>query len=59
LFGAAITAIPLIGFLAAVSTYLVVLLQTRTRLRLLLIPYAAAIVLSAYGLTRVLNSSLP
>jgi hypothetical protein len=59
LFAAAIAAIPFIGFLAAVAAYLGVLLWTRTSLRLLLIPYAAAIVLSAYGLTRVLNLSLP
>ena len=59
LFAAAITAIPLIGFLTAVAAYLVVLLWTRTSLRLLLIPYAAAIVLGAYGLSRVINLSLP
>ena len=59
LFAAAIAAIPLIGFLAAVAAYLVVLLWTRTSLRLLLIPYAAAIVLGAYGLSRVINLSLP
>ena len=59
LFGAAIAAIPLIGFLPAVSAYLVVLLWTRTRLRFLLLPYAAAIVLSAWGLSRVLNLALP
>jgi TctA family transporter len=59
LFGAAIAAVPLIGFLAAVSAYLVVLLWTCTKLRLLLIPYAGAIVLCAYGLSRVLNLQLP
>lgn len=59
LFAAAIAAIPLIGFLTAVAAYLAVLLWTRTSLRLLLIPYAAAIVLGAYGLSRVINLSLP
>jgi putative tricarboxylic transport membrane protein len=59
LFAAAIAAIPFAGFLAAVSAYLVVLLWTRTNLRLLLIPYAGAIVLCAYSLSRLLNLSLP
>lgn len=59
MFGAAIVAIPFAGFLVAVSAYLIVLLWTRTSLRLLLIPYSAAIVLSALGLSRVLNLPLP
>jgi hypothetical protein len=59
LFLALIAAIPLIGFYVAIASYVLVLLALRTSLRLMLLPYAAAIVAAAYGLARLLNMPLP
>jgi TctA family transporter len=59
LLAAAILAIPYAGFLLAVAAYLLVLLWIRTNLRLLLVPYAAAIVLGAWGIAYLLNMPIP
>ena len=56
---AAVAAIPYAGFFGAIAGYVLVVLATRTSLRLMLVPYAAAIVLSAWGLSRLLNIPLP
>jgi hypothetical protein len=56
---AAVAAIPYAGFFGAIAGYVLVVLATRTSLRLMLLPYAAAIVLSAWGLARLLNIPLP
>ena len=59
LFLALIAAIPVVGFFPAIASYVLVLLATRTSLRLMMLPYAAAIVAAAFGLARVLNMALP
>ncbi|MGH7402127.1 MAG: tripartite tricarboxylate transporter permease [Candidatus Rokuibacteriota bacterium] len=59
LLGAGLAAIPFAGFLPALGVYLLVMLRTRTRLRLLLAPYAAAITAAAYGLSKAFNIPLP
>jgi hypothetical protein len=59
LLGAGIAAMPLAGFLPAVGAYLSVMLWTRSRMRLLILPYVAAIVASAYGLSKAFNIHLP
>ncbi|MEX0590169.1 MAG: tripartite tricarboxylate transporter permease [Xanthobacteraceae bacterium] len=59
LLGAGIAAIPFAGFLPAVGVYLSVMLWTRTNLRLLIVPYVAAIVAAAYGLSKAFNIPLP
>jgi TctA family transporter len=59
LFVAMIAAILVIGFLIAVGAFLLVLLWTRTSLRLLLVPYAALILAASYGLSKILNLPLP
>jgi TctA family transporter len=56
---AAVAAIPYAGFFGAIAGYVLVVLATRTSLRLMLVPYAATIVLSAWGLSRLLNIPLP
>lgn len=59
LLGASIAAIPVAGFLPALGVYLLAMLRTRTRLRWLLVPYAAAITAAAYGLSKAFNIRLP
>jgi TctA family transporter len=59
LLGAGIAVMPLAGFLPAVGAYLSVMLWTRSRMRLLILPYVAAIVASAYGLSKAFNIHLP
>ncbi|MGH7400188.1 MAG: hypothetical protein ACRELW_21920, partial [Candidatus Rokuibacteriota bacterium] len=59
LLGAGLVAIPLTGFLPALGVYLLVMLRTRTRLRRLLVPYAAAITAAVYGLSKAFNIPLP
>ncbi|MGH7268331.1 MAG: hypothetical protein ACREMB_26220 [Candidatus Rokuibacteriota bacterium] len=59
LLGAGIAAIPFAGFLPALGVYLLAMLRTRTNLRLLLVPYAAAITAAAYGLSKAFNIPLP
>ncbi|MGH7349330.1 MAG: hypothetical protein ACREI6_04890, partial [Candidatus Rokuibacteriota bacterium] len=59
LLGAGLAAIPFAGFLPALGVYLLVMLRTRTSLRLLLAPYAAAIMAAVYGLSKAFNIPLP
>ena len=59
LLGAGIAAIPVAGFLPALGVYLSIMLWTCTQLRLLLVPYVAAIVATAYGLSRAFNIPVP
>jgi hypothetical protein len=59
LLGAGLAAIPFVGFLPALGAYLSVMLWTRTNLRWLLVPYAAAVTAAAYGLSRAFNIPLP
>jgi putative tricarboxylic transport membrane protein len=58
LLGASIAAIPIAGFFPALGTYLVVMLWSRSRLRLLILPYAAVIVAIVYGLSKAFNLRL-
>jgi hypothetical protein len=57
--GAGIAAIPFTGFFPALGVYLAVMLWTRSRLRLLIVPYVAAILATAYGLSRAFNIPVP
>jgi hypothetical protein len=57
--GAAIAAILLVGFLPALGIYLVAMLWTCSRLRLLIVPYVATILVAAYGLSRAFNIPVP
>jgi TctA family transporter len=59
LFGGAVTAIPLAGFLPALGIYLIVMLWTCSTLRFLIVPYVAAILAAAYGLSRAFNIPVP
>ncbi|MGH7392413.1 MAG: tripartite tricarboxylate transporter permease [Candidatus Rokuibacteriota bacterium] len=59
LLGAGLAAIPFTGFLPALGVYLLAMLRTRTNLRLLVAPYAAAITAAAYGLSKAFNIPLP
>jgi hypothetical protein len=59
LLGAGIAAMPLAGFLPAIGAYLAVMLWTRSRMWLLILPYVAAIVAAAYGLSKAFNIHLP
>jgi hypothetical protein len=59
LLAACIAAIPFAGFYVAIAAYVLALLWLRTSLRLLLVPYAAAIVAGAYGLAHIVNLQLP
>jgi hypothetical protein len=56
---AAIAAIHLVGFFVAVGAYVLILLATRTSLRLALLPYTAAIVFGVWGISRGLRIPLP
>jgi putative tricarboxylic transport membrane protein len=56
---AAVAAVSYVGFFGAIAGYVLVVLATRTSLRLMLAPYAAAIVFSAWGLSKLLNIPLP
>jgi putative tricarboxylic transport membrane protein len=56
---AAVVAISYAGFFVAIAGYIFFVLATRTSLRLMLVPYGAAIVAAAWGLSRVLNIPLP
>jgi putative tricarboxylic transport membrane protein len=58
LLGASIAAIPIAGFFPALATYLVVMLWSRSSLRLLILPYAAVIVAIVYGLSKAFNLRL-
>jgi hypothetical protein len=57
--GAGIGAIPLAGFFPSVGVYLVAMLWSRSNLKLLIVPYVAAILAAAYGLSRMFNIPLP
>ena len=57
--GASIAAIPIAGFFPALGAYLVVMLWSRSGLRLLIVPYAAAILAVVYGLSKAFNLHLP
>lgn len=59
LLAAAVAAIHVVGFFAAVAGYVLVVLATRTSLRLMLLPYAALIVAAAWGVARGLKIPLP
>jgi putative tricarboxylic transport membrane protein len=59
LLGAGVTAIPFTGFFPALGVYLAIMLWTCSSLRVLIIPYAAAIVAAVYGLSRAFNIPLP
>jgi hypothetical protein len=59
LLGAGIAAIPLAGFLPALGGYLVAMLWTCSTLRFLIVPYVAAILAAAYGLSRAFNIPVP
>ena len=54
-----VVAISYAGFFVAIAGYIFFVLATRTSLRLMLVPYGAAIVAAAWGLSRVLNIPLP
>ena len=56
---AAVAVIPFVGFFAAVGAYVLVVLATRTSLRIGLVPYAAAIVAIAWGLAKLIRIPLP
>jgi putative tricarboxylic transport membrane protein len=59
LLGAALATIPFAGFFPALGAYLVAMLWSRSNLRLLIVPYAAAILLAAYGLSKGFRIPLP
>jgi TctA family transporter len=59
LLGAGLAAIPLTGLLPALGVYLLAMLGRRTRLRWLLVPYAAATTAAAWGLSKAFNIPLP
>jgi hypothetical protein len=59
LFGAGLSAIPFAGFLPALGVYLSVMLWTCSSLRVLIVPYVAAIVAAVYSLSRAFNIPLP
>ena len=59
LLGAALAAIPFAGFFPALGAYLVAMLWSRSNLRLLIVPYAAAILLAVFGLSKGFRISLP
>jgi hypothetical protein len=59
LFIATIAAIPLVGFYPAVAAFVLVLLAPRTSLRWMLVPYTAALIAATWGLSKILNLSLP
>lgn len=59
LLGAGITAIPLAGFLPALGGYLAAMLWTCSTLRWLIVPYVAAILAAAYGLSHAFNIPVP
>jgi hypothetical protein len=48
-----------VGFLPALGIYLVAMLWTCSRLRLLIVPYVATILVAAYGLSRAFNIPVP
>jgi hypothetical protein len=59
LLGAGLAAIPFAGFFPALGAYLIAMLWSRSKLRLLIVPYAAAILLAVYGLSKGFRISLP
>jgi MFS family permease len=59
LFVAMIAAIPFVGFYAAVTAFMLILLATRTSLRWMLVPYVAALLAATWALSRILNLPLP
>jgi putative tricarboxylic transport membrane protein len=59
LLGAGLAAIPFAGFFPALGAYLVAMLWSRSNLRLLIVPYAAAIMLAVYGLSKGFRIALP
>lgn len=59
LLAAAVAAIHFVGFFIAIGIYVLVVLSTRTSLRFMLLPYAAAIVAAAWGIARLINIPLP
>lgn len=59
LLGAGIAAIPFAGFLPALGGYLAAMLWTCSALRWLIVPYVAAILAAAYGLSRAFNIPVP
>ena len=59
LLGAGLAAIPFAGFFPALGAYLVAMLWSRSNLRLLIVPYAAAILLAVYGLSKGFRIALP
>ncbi|HEY7457604.1 MAG TPA: tripartite tricarboxylate transporter permease [Xanthobacteraceae bacterium] len=59
LLGLGIAGIPVAGFFPALGAYLTIMLWSRSRLRLLIVPYVGAILLAVYGLSRAFNLHLP
>ena len=59
LLGAGLAAIPFTGFFPALGAYLIAMLWSRSKLRLMIVPYAAAILLAVYGLSKGFRISLP
>lgn len=56
---AAVAAIHLAGFFIAIGAYVLVVLATRTSLRIGILPYAMLIVAFAWGVSRLVNIPLP
>jgi TctA family transporter len=59
LLGAGLAAIPIAGFFPALGAYLVAMLWSRSTLRLLIVPYAAAILFAVYVLAKLFRMPLP
>jgi TctA family transporter len=59
LLGAGLAAIPFTGFFPALGAYLVAMLWSRSNLRLMLVPYAVAILVAVYGLAKGFRIPLP
>lgn len=55
----AVALIPLVGFLAAIGSYMAVMLVTTTSLRWLVLPYAAGVCALGWGLAKIINLRLP